>query len=404
MTSNSLGRYSEIGITTVQGFLDEVTTVNGTTITIDNDYSYLNEDHIGGTLVVTNGTGDSTNKMADISSVSGSSVIIDEAITSLAADDEVAIVPKPLVYLCLESESLKETINWDDTECLQTWESTHHTPLTVDCGGDLGLFVGAESQALDLVLAASLGQTSSTSGINGNSLHYYEPGDTVEYLTVIIMRGNHVSLQAYCGMMVDTLTIEQPAGGMATARVSLTGGFGIQEVSTTPANAFTTGTDNFWNPPSTPPDPKRMHFRHLVVSSGVTPKKYAESGSVTFSRNPAADRRLGDYYVHEPASQKFETTGELVQWFETDDELLEWRGGTAAVSDPSLRDLQYKWTGTATTGTYLQIDAYETVWTDSSEPITEGRIKETLTWKAKFDTAEGRQVYVTYENNAITPS
>ena len=27
-----------------------------------------------------------------------------------------------------------------------------------------------------------------------------------------------------------------------------------------------TGAGNFWNPPSTPPDPKRMHFRHLVVS------------------------------------------------------------------------------------------------------------------------------------------
>lgn len=404
MASNSLGRYSEIGITTVQAFLDEVSSVDGTTITIDDDYNYLKDTvYADGTLVVT--TGDAQNKMEDIASTDAAShqIVLDSAITSLAADDEVAIIPKPLAYLCLESESLKETINWDDTECLQTWESTHHTALTVDTGGDLGLFVGAESQALDLVLAATLGQTSAAAGLNGNSLHYYEPGDTVEYLTVVVMRGNHVSLQAYCGMMVDSLVIEQPAGGMATARVSLTGGFGIQEVSTTAGEAFSTGAGNFWNPPSVAPDPKRMHFRHLVVSAGAVPKKYAESGSVTFSRNPATDRRLGDYYVHEPASAKFETTGELVQWFETDDELLEWRGGTAAISDPSTRDLQYKWTGTATTGTYLQIDAYETVWTDSSEPIAEGRIKETLTWKAKFDSGEGRQVYVTYENNNASP-
>ena len=64
----------------------------------------------------------------------------------MSSGDGIAILPRPLVYLCLESESLKETINWDDTECLQEWEITHHTPLTVDCGGDLGVFIGEESQ------------------------------------------------------------------------------------------------------------------------------------------------------------------------------------------------------------------------------------------------------------------
>jgi hypothetical protein len=208
-------------------------------------------------------------------------------------------------------------------------------------------------------------------------------------------------------MMVDSLVIDQPSGGLATARTTLTGGFGILEIGgSTVAGEnefFSTGASNFWNPPATPPDPKRMHFRHLVVSKGAVPKRYAESGSVTFSRNPATDRRLGDFYVHEPASQKFETRGTVVQWFENNAELIEWRGDETAVSSPATRDLQYLWTGTATSGTYLQIDAYETAWTDSSEPIVTGRIKETLTWKARFDSGEGRQVYVTYENNNASP-
>ncbi len=402
MTSNSLGRYSEIGITTVQAYLDKVTSFDAgaTTITLDDDYSYLNADHAGGTLVVI-GTAAAEGLMEDIDTVGAGYVVLDSSIDALSEGDEVAIIPKPLVYLCLESESLKETINWDDTECIQTWESTHHTPLTVDTGGDLGVFLGSESQSLDMLLAATLGLTTHAAGLNGDSLHTYEPGDAVEYLTVVVMRGNHVSLQAYCGMMVDTLTLDQPAGGMGTARVSLTGGFGIQEIGGA-GKLFATGAGNWWNPPDVAPDPKRMHFRHLVVSKGAVPKLYAESGSVVFSRNPASDRRLGDYYVHAPTSTKFEVTGTVVQWFEDDAELTEWRGDTAAVSDPSTRDLQYKWTGTATTGTYLQVDAYETVWTDASAPITGGRIKETLTWKAKYDSGETRQVLVTYENNTET--
>lgn len=398
MTSNSLSRYSEIGITTVQAFMDTVSTVNGTTITIDDDYGYLRDAvYAGGTLVVLTGT--AANKMEDIVSTNASTnkIVIAAAITGMSANAEIAVIPKPLAYLCVESESLKETINWDDTECVQTWEATHHTPLTIDCGGDLGLFIGEQSQALDMVLAATLGETTAAAGVSGNSLHTYWPGDTIEYLTVVVQRGNRVSLQAYCGMMVDTLVLDQPAGAMGTARVTLTGGFGIQEVGTTSATMF---SGSFWNPPTSPPDPKRMHFRHLVVSVAAVPKKYAESGNITFARNPATDRRLGDYYVHEPSSQKFEVTGTLVQWFETNDELIEWRGDTVAISDPATRDLQYKWTGTAIAGTFLQVDAYETVWTDSSEPITAGgRIKETLTWKAKFDAGQNKQVLVTYENS-----
>jgi len=402
MTADSLGRYSEIGITTVQAFMDEVSNVSTTTITIDDDYGYLADTvYIDGTLVVTSGT--AIDKMEDISSVDAAAhnIVLDAAITGLTANDKVAIIPKPLVYMCLESESIKETINWDDTECLQTWESTHHTPLTVDTGGDLGGFLGEQSQALDMMLAASLGETSAAAGLSGNSLHTYWPGDTVEYLTVVVQRGNHVSLQAYCGMMVDTLTLDQPAGALATARTALTGGFGIMEIGGAD-KTFSTGAGNFWNPPSTPPDPKRMHFRHLVVSKAAVPKRYAESGTVVFSRNPAADRRLGDFYVHEPASTKFETTGTLVQWFEDDAELTEWRGDHVAVGSPSNRDLTYKWTGTAVAGTYLQVDAYETAWQDSSEPIAAGRIKETLTWKAKFDTGEGKQCLVTYENSTVS--
>jgi len=403
MTSDSLSRYSEIGITTVQAFMDEVTSINGTTVTIDDDYGYLRDTvYNDGTFVVVDSTTSAQNDMEDIASTSAAShqVVLDAAITNLEIGDKIAIIPKPLVYLCVESESIKETINWDDTECVQTWEPTHHTPLTVDCGGDLGLFIGEQSQALDQVLAATLGATSAAAGLGAGTLHTYWPGDTIEYLTVVIQRGNSVSLQAYCGMMVDSTTLDQPAGAMGTARVTLTGGFGIQEVGTVASEMF---SSTFWNPPSSPPDPQRMHFRHLVVSVAAVPKRYAESANVTFSRNPATDRRLGDYYVHEPASGKFEVTGTVVQWFEDDQELTEWRGDTVAISSPSTRDIQYKWTGTATQGTFLQIDAYETVWTDSSEPITAGgRIKETLTWKAKFDTGEDKQVLVTYENNTTS--
>jgi len=395
-----MGRYSEIGITTVQAFMDKVSTVSGTTITVDNDYSYLNADHIDGSLVVC--SGGEIDKIVDITTVSGSTIVVSSALTC-TADEVVAIIPKPLVYLCLESESIKETINWDETECLQSWEPTHHSPLTVDCGGDLGVFIGAESQALDMYLAVGLGVTSVTSGLSEDSLHYYEPGATVNYLTVVMMRGNHVSLQAYCGMGCDTLTLEQPSGGLGTARIALTGGFGIQEIGGS-GKTFSTGADNYWNPPTSPPDPKRMHFRHLVVSKAAVAKTYAESGSITFHRHPALDRRLGDFYIHAPESTKFEVTGQVVQWFEDDAELTEWRGDHAAVSDPSTRDLQYKWTGTATSGTYLQVDAYETAWRDSTEHITEGRIKETLTWKAQYDSGEGRQVYVTYENNTVSAS
>jgi len=406
MTSNSLSRYSEIGITTVQAYMDKVTSFDAgaTTITLDDDYSYLNADHAAGTLVVT-GTASAEGRMEDIASVdvNNNIVVLDSSIDALSEGDEVAIIPAPLVYLCLESESLKETINWDDTECLQAWEPTHHTPLTVDTGGDLGVFLGGGSQAIDMILAATLGETTAAAGLSGNSLHTYWPGNTVEYLTVVVERGNSVSLQVYCGMMVDSTTLDQPTGGLATVRTTLTGGFGIQEIGGA-GKAFSTGAANWWNPPTTPPDPERMHFRHLVVSKAAVPKKYVESGSITFSRNPIADRRLGDYYVHEPASDKFITTGNVVQWFEDDAEMTEWRGDTAAVSDPSVRDIQYKWSGTATTGTYLQVDAYETAWRDSSSPISGGRIKETLTWQAQYDSGETRQVLVTYENSTVSAS
>ena len=113
MTSNSLGRYSDIGITTVQAFTDEVTSINGTTVIIDDDYGYLADDAswIDGTLVVT--SGDAINRMEDIAShtAATNTIILDAEITSLAADDKIVIIPKPLAYLCLETESLKETIN-----------------------------------------------------------------------------------------------------------------------------------------------------------------------------------------------------------------------------------------------------------------------------------------------------
>lgn len=402
MASNSLGRYSDIGITTVQAFLDYVASINGTTITIDNDYSYLDNDTdwVNGSFVVTNSTTGANSDIRLISSTAYATnkIVVSSAIASLEVDDQVAIIPKPLVYLCLESESIKETINWEDTECLQTWESTHHTPLTVDCGGDLGVFIGEESDTLDILLAATLGTRSVAAGLAGaGSKKYYWPGDTIEYITAVVQRGNSVSLQAYCGMMVDNTVLDQPAGGLATARTTFVGGFGVQEIG---GAGQTFDTTNFWSPPAVPPDPKRMHFRHLVVSVATVPKRYAESASITFSRNPAIDRRLGDYYAFEPASSKFETRGQIVQWFEDDNELTEWRGGTAAITSPSTRDIQYKWTGTATVGTFLQIDAYETAWQDSSEPIVTGRIKETLTWKAIYDTVEGKQCYVTFENNS----
>ena len=402
MASNSLGRYSDIGITTVQAFLDYVATINGTTISLDNTYSYLDNDAdwVNGSFVVANSTTAANNDIRLISSTAYASnqVVLATSIDGLEVDDQIAIIPAPLIYLCLESESIKETINWEDTECLQTWESTHHTPLTVDCGGDLGVFIGEESDALDILMSAAIGSRSVGAGLAGaGSIKYYTPGATIEYITVVMQRGNSVSLQAYCGMMVDNLTLDQPAGALGTARTTFIGGFGIQEIGGA-GQAF--DTTDFWSPPATPPDPKRMHFRHLVVSSATVPKRYAESASVTFSRNPAIDRRLGDYYAFEPSSSKFETTGTLVQWFEDDNELTEWRGDTAAISSPATRTLEYLWTGTATVGTYLNVTAYSTAWQDSSEPIVTGRIKETLTWKAIYDTGEAKQCYVTFENNS----
>ena len=113
MTSNSLGRYSEIGITTVQAYIDTVSSVNGANITLDNDYNYLSSAHDEGTFVVIESTASAEGKMEDIDSVTPGSnlVVLDSSIDGLEEGYHIAIIPKPLVYLCLESESLKETIN-----------------------------------------------------------------------------------------------------------------------------------------------------------------------------------------------------------------------------------------------------------------------------------------------------
>lgn len=405
MTSASMGRYSEIGITTIRGFTDIISTVAGTTVTIIDSEGYLVDSlYDDGVLVVTSGT--DQDKIFEISTVNASSnQIVTVGTVTGVLNDTVAILPKPKVYLCLQTESLKETINWDDTECLQTWEGTHHTPLTVDTGGDLGIFIGEESQALDMFLAAAMGTTTASAGLNGNSLHTYTPGDTIHGLTVFIMRGNHVSLTCYAGMSIETLVLDQPAGGMSVARATLAGGFGIQEIGGA-GKTFPTGTGEFWDPPASPPDPKRMHFRHLIISrTTATAKNYtfAESGSITIARNMALDRRLGDFYTYDPQSSKFVVTGQFVQWFENDQEYTEWRGGHTKVdANPTFIDLRYKWTGTQTTGTYLQVDAYDTQFRDSTEPITDGRIKQTLTWQARYDTGEAKSLQIVYENNTIS--
>jgi hypothetical protein len=206
-------------------------------------------------------------------------------------------------------------------------------------------------------------------------------------------------------MAVDSLTLDQPSGAMGTARVTLNGGFGIQEIGGSD-KTFGSGSGNFWNPPTSSPDPKRLHFRHLVVSrqtATIKNYRFAESGSITISRNNTTDRRLGDFYTYDPQSTKFIVTGQLVQWFENDQEYTEWRGGHAAVQKPSsFIDLRYKWTGTQTSGTYLQADMYDCQWRDSSEPITDGRIKQTLTWQARYDSGEGKSIQVTYENNTVS--
>lgn len=271
MTANSLGRYSEIGITTVRAFLDKVTSINGTTITVDDDYDYVTDaGYVDGTFAVLSGT--SIDKMEDIASTtaSGNLIVLDTSIAGLAVDDVVAIIPKPLTYVCIESESLKETINWDDTKCLQDWENMHHTPLTVDVGGDLGIFLGEDCIANDMLFNAAMGVHSATSGLAAGSLHTYSPG-TADDLTLIVMRGNHVSLQVYGGCKLDTLVIDQPSGGNATLRATIAGGFGIQEIGGAD-KTFSTGDSGFWDP-STDIErvgkPKRYHFRHLDRKSVV---------------------------------------------------------------------------------------------------------------------------------------
>jgi hypothetical protein len=396
-----MGRYSQIGLTTVRAYIDKITTVNalGTTITAANTDGYLIATVYNGGAVAYLSAGSTLNadKIFTITTYSGNTITIGGTTINAgwAVGDKIAIMPKPLAYMCLESESLKENVTWDDTECLQQWEPSYHSAVTMDTTGDLGIFVGSESPALDMVLAAAMGTVT-----HNAMVHSYYPGASIHGMTVYIMRGNHVSLQCYGGGAVDTLTIDQPAGGNCTGRLTLTGGFGIQEIGGT-NKVFTTGPGNFWNPPSVTPDPKRMGFRHLVVSKNTVPETYAESGSITIARNPATERRLGDMFTYDPQSSKFIVTGQLVQWFENDDELAAWRGGHALAyaSDPTPFDLQYKWTGTATTGTYLQVDAYDVVWRDQSSPIVAGRIKETVTWQAKFKVAEGASIEIVYANN-----
>jgi hypothetical protein len=402
MTTDSMGRYSEIGLTTVRAFLDKIsTTITGTTITISDTDNYLLANiYNNGAVVITSGT--NKNKIANITTVNAASniIVVDATMAGCTTNDGIAVLPRPLAYMCISNESLKENVTWDDTECIQAWQSTQHTPVTIDVGGDLGAYVGSESPALHLVMAAAMGISTSAAGVNGNSKHMYSPGASVHGLTVYVMRGNHVALMCYGGTAIDTLVLDQPSGANATARITLSGGFGIQEVGGA-GYAFSTGAGTFWNPTSPTPDPKRMGFRHLVVSKAATPMTYAESGNVTIARNNANERRLGDMFIADPQSTKFVVTGTVVQWFETDTELLAWRGGNAKafVQEPSVFDLQYKWTGTATSGTYLQIDAYDAVWRDSAEPIVEGRIKETLTWQAKYQTSAGKSILITYDNN-----
>ena len=399
MTSASMGRYSEIGLTTVRAYLDKITTISGTTYTMEDADDYIKDSvYANGNLVLISGTAEGSILKITSSNATSNIYVVASTVAGAAVNDQVAIIPKPLAYLCLESESLKETVNWNDTECLQEWEKTSHVPLTVDTGGDLGLFIGESSPALHLVLAAAMGVSTSTTV--GGGTHTMTPGETVDTLTVMIMRGNRVSLQVYGGMSVDSLTLDQPAGGMGTSRVTFTGGFGIQEIGGTSK----TFTAECWNPPAQSPDPKRMHFRHCVVSKAAVPKKFVESCNVTINRNPVTDRRLGDYYTADVRSGTFRMTGTVVQWFENDDELTAWRGDTAAISDPTAFDLTYKWTGTQNTACYLEVDAYDVVWTDSSEPIAEGRIKETLTWTAKYKIAASKTAQIIYCDATTAPA
>ena len=331
MSSSSMGRFSEIGITTVRAWLDKISTVSpdGTTVWAQNLDGFWQQFSSGNAAFVVANTTWTANqdKIFVVTTINASSSYV-ALITGLGAStqwsmgDQFAILPKPQAYICVNSESIKETANWDTTECLQAWEPTYHSVLTVDTGGDLGVFVGSESIVLDYILSATMGQTTHNAGINGNSKHVHTPGSTIPGLTVYVMRGNHVELVAYGGLSVDNLVIDQPAGGASTARVALTGGFGIQEIGGA-GKTFSTGTGNFWNPPSPTPDIKRMGFRHLIVSTSTSyggtyvPKTYAESGQITISRNPVTERRLGDPFIYDAQSAKFVATGNVVQWFES---------------------------------------------------------------------------------------
>jgi len=412
MSSISMGRYSEMGITTVKAFQDKIISMAGTTITaLDSDLNFSNKGYNNAVLIFTTAQTTSTayiDKIVNISTMDAATkrIVVDSTVGAWGmwtTYDGIAILPRPESYVCLNNDSIKETVKWDDTECLQAWEPSYHAALTVDTGGDLGIFVGSESKVLSLVLSAAFGYTTFSAGTFGTNKQTMYPGSQTQGLTIYVMRGNHVSLECYGGTYIDNFTIDQPAGAGATARITMTGGFGIMEMGG-PNKTFPTGASAFWNPTSPTPDVKRMSFRHLVVSTGTypamtVPKNYAESASLTIARNPTAERRLGDSGIFDSQSAKFLVTGNVVQWFESDDDLVNWRGGHAKAfaSEPSTFDIQYKWTGTATTGTFLEFDAFDVVWRDSTQPITNARIKETLTWQAKKSSSQGRSVQCIYD-------
>jgi len=402
MPLNSLGKYSAIGVSRYPGFLDSVSDYDAATkiITIPNLDNWLVTNYEDGLVVVTAGAGIDKVSTIDAISTGNNTIVCDTVLSGLSAGDEVAILPKPDAWACLQSESLKETPNWDETKCNEDWETTQRDVTGVDIGGDITIWLSENCDVNAIFLEKIFGYSNTTTSKEYVYLpapEGYSPDGTSDFalpgVCVYLQRGNEVSRTAYAGMKVNSARIEQPASpGLATMTLTFAGGFAIKEIDgvgkTWPSSFFT---------PATGLRPARYSFRHLVVQKNSTPKRYAESARIDITRTQTTDKTLGEIYNKYPIASEFTVGGEVVQWFESDEELDEWRGGHAKFIQPERQDeLTFVWTGTQNPGTSLTFRFFNVDWKDSSEPIVNGRIKETLTFGALYDgtTHSSECVYV----------
>jgi hypothetical protein len=259
-------------------------------------------------------------KTANITTISGSTLTVDVDFSAiLAAGDIVAVLPPLSVELYLNGpHSLNSQLNNDYTKGITETFDTHNTPMTVDVGGDVPFFQIMNSEGFARLLLLGIG--SYKTSVAGT--HLYRPieandGTYTDFDrgTFWTQDGNGIVRQAYFGCFGTRLTLDYPESGTATGTISVLANGAVREVGGT-GKTFTTGANNFVRANFVCDTGERLTFRSVFMELGgsfgagltTATETSVKNITLTIERGAIADRTLGDPNLVRPEEETFTLT------------------------------------------------------------------------------------------------